>query len=118
MSFYFFIFIFNIQSQLIQMDTDRFSFHVDSVRKTPLTDNIQMCLQRCGPAIARVFFTNNEDEMIDVPQNFKIYDDTNRAQVKIVIPRQYILVWSDNYTITLNDKVILVCKSVREWLIT
>ena len=118
MSFYFFIFIFNIQSQLIQMDTDRFSFHVDSVRKTPLTDNIQMCLQRWGPSIARVFFTNNEDEMIDVPQNFKIYDDTNRAQVKIVIPRQYILVWSDNYTITLNDKVILVCKSVREWRMT
>ena len=82
---------------------DRFSFHVDDVRKISLTDHIQMFFERCGPSIARVFFTNDKDELIDVPRHFTIYDDTNHEQVQIVIPEQYILVWSDNYTIMFDN---------------
>lgn len=100
------------------MDNDRFSFHVDDVRKIPLTDNIQMCLQIHSPSIARVFFINNEDEMIDRPHNFIIYDDTNHEKVKIVVPNQYLLAWTDHYTISFDNQIILICNPVREWVIT
>ena len=60
---------------------ERFSFHVDDVKKTKLTDHIYMCFQRCGPSIERVFFTNNYDELIDTPNNFAIYEDTDHEKV-------------------------------------
>ena len=71
---------------------ERFSFHVDDVEITELTDHIYMCFQRCRPSIERFFFTNNNDELIDTPNNFAIYDNTNHEKVKRLSCMQYALI--------------------------
>ena len=93
-----------------------FSFNKDSIYKTPLDDEIDLCLVRRGFAVARLYFINIAE--IDIPKGVKVFDDTNKCQVQPLPNTQFFaLCWTDSYTIYYNNELVMQLKTNREWSI-
>jgi len=71
-----------------------------------------------NPAIARVYFVNEDFGAIDIPEGFRIYDLTNDVQSD-PFPgiQEYVLAWSDNYQFFYNNQPIIQLNNQRQWSI-
>ena len=93
-----------------------FSFKNSNIRETQLDDCILLRIERVGFAIARVYVVDDSFAEIDVPEGLVIYDNTNNANVVRFANRQeFLLAWSDSYSIKLNDVLILELNTQRQW---
>ena len=93
-----------------------FSFKDDNVLETLLDNGVLLRVERCGFAIARVYFVDDGFVGVNIPAGLVIYDDTNNGIVRKFPNRpEFCLAWSDSYTITLNGVLIIQLNTQRQW---
>ncbi|RKP16743.1 hypothetical protein ROZALSC1DRAFT_24933, partial [Rozella allomycis CSF55] len=75
---------------------------------TKLSDNVILRMESAGPAISRVYFVNNDNGEIPIPQGFAIRDNSNNVNINPIVGTQsFILAWLDCYTMHFNGEDIL-----------
>ncbi|KAJ3082081.1 hypothetical protein HK102_001928 [Quaeritorhiza haematococci] len=97
-----------------------FSFRNDNIAETRLTETIRVPIEKCRPAIARVYFVNNASVEIPIPEGFQVYDRTNKVQIEPVVPgvtQFYVIAWSDGYEFTFEDQLVLSLNTQRQWAV-
>ena len=111
-----------------------FSFMNPQTMYVPVNNEVTMCIKRISFAVARVYFVNktlsesNTSEQdplqpaeleIDIPNGIKVYDVTNTVYCTPLKKRQdFVLCWTDNYSITFHDVPILDLVNERRWNVT
>ena len=92
-------------------DTVRYSYE--------LKKNIIFHIEKTTESIARLYFTDEHNSLIEKPTTFHIESDNNEDFVmEKPIDNNYYLCWCDNYTITYDQKKIMNIDSQRTWNIT
>jgi hypothetical protein len=96
------------------------SFKNDKILSTKIGDNVHLRLERVGFAIARLYFVDEGNAEIEIPDGLRVIDNThNNVLVDRLLDNQYyVLAWSDNYSIELNNATILGLSSQRQWSIS
>ena len=96
-----------------------FSFRNDRILQTRVQDGINLRMERLGMAVARVYFVDEGSAEIEVPEGFTIIDHSNGdIQVEKFAGRQeYFLGWTDNYSLLLNDVLVVKLINQRQWAI-
>lgn len=79
-----------------------------------------LCIKRLSHSVALLYFINDElNELIPVPNGIVVYEYDYQNPQKIVIMRpidkSYPLSWTDNYTIALNNNIIINIQNQRKW---
>ena len=106
----------NITSIISNEMKGTFSFKDDNVLETLLDNGVLLRIERCGFAIARVYFVDDGFVGVNIPAGLVVYDDTNNGIVRKLSNRQeFLLAWSDSYTITLNGVLIIQLNTQRQW---
>ena len=74
-------------------------------------------MERIGPAVAKVYFVNDAQADIAVPAGFRIVDHSNGdiAVVKIVGREEYVLGWTDNYSMFMDEILVVKLINQRQW---
>ena len=93
-----------------------FSFKNDKMCQTRIGADIRLRVERLTPAIARIYFVNEAEEEIPVPQGFSVKDATNNVPVN-PFGNSYFLAWSDNYELSLNNESVINIVNQRQWSI-
>jgi hypothetical protein len=96
-----------------------FSFTNDKILHTQIGDGIYLRIERIGPAVARVFFINEGYVEVEVPNGFTIIDHSNGDidVAKLHGRNEYFIGWTDNYSMKLNDIVIVNLINLRQWAV-
>ena len=107
----------NITSIISNEMKGTFSFKDDNYGLETLLDNgVLLRIERNGFAIARVYFVDDGFVGVNIPAGLVVYDDTNNGIVRKLSNRQdFLLAWSDSYTITLNGVLIIQLNTQRQW---
>lgn len=81
-----------------------------------IAENITMTLRKLSDAVAIIFFMDDiENNKIDVPEGFTIYDNTNNVNVSKFTKQYFALCWTDHYTLRYNNVIVLDLISQRTW---
>jgi hypothetical protein len=96
-----------------------FSFSNDNIIKITIDKGVHMCIERTGFAIAHVYFTSDDYAEINIPKGLTIADNTNKCSVKPIVNdlQNFVLCWTDSYTIFYNDEVVIDLVNKRQWSI-
>lgn len=94
-----------------------FSFRNEQILQTYIDDGVYLRLERIGLAVARVYFVNEGHAEVPVPEGFRITDHSNSD---VDVPRvpnreEYVLGWTDNYSLLRGDVVIIKLLNQRRW---
>lgn len=97
-----------------------FSFKNDKILQMKIDDNVYVRIERVGFAIARLYFVDEANGEIDIPNGLIVLDHTNGdAKVKPLLNNQYfVLAWSDNYSVMINNVSIMGLENLRQWAVT
>ena len=82
----------------------------------PLDTEFGVVIQRLGPSIAILYFRDETGKETSIPEDYTLYDLTNKITVKKMPNTEYFpLCWTDNYILKQNHSVILDISSQRGW---
>ncbi len=97
-----------------------FSFKNDKVLQINIADNVFIRLERVGFAIARLFFVDGGYAETNIPEGLRVIDETfGGAVVQPYLGTQaFVLAWSDNYRVMLNDVEVLGLANQRQWSVS
>jgi hypothetical protein len=84
--------------------------------------NLILNIKYNSPSIARLYFTNNLNNTVDIPTEFKIYTfDYQKGKQRIIqksVDKQsYSLCWSDNYVLEYNNEILMNISNTRQWVL-
>lgn len=81
--------------------------------------NIKLVIRRLNSSIAELYFLDELNEVMDIPNNDIIIKEaiTNKIIKSIPDANYYILAWCDSYHIFYCNKAILNLQSQRQWAI-
>lgn len=103
------------------MDTQTFSFTTATNTYTyDISENVVIHISNINNSVASLYFTNKSNEKINVPCELVVYEydfQTNKKVPLKPIQQHFVLCWTDNYTIELDNKIILDIKNERKWTI-
>jgi hypothetical protein len=96
-----------------------FSFQEDNILQAIVHEGVFLRIERLGSSLARIFFVNEQQMEIPIPQGFRILDNSNEnVNIQKLKGRQdYVLCCTDNYSLYRNDVLILKLASQRKWAI-
>ena len=81
-----------------------------------LEENISMVLKKVSDSVAIVFvICEIENEKLNIPDRLIIYDNTNNKILNKCGKQYFILCWSDSYTISYNNEIIIEMVSKHSW---
>lgn len=66
-------------------------------------------------AIAKVYVVNDGLALVPIPSGLSIRDDTNNVSVAALDQNKFVLAWTDAYTITYNNEIVLSVNNQRQW---
>lgn len=92
-----------------------FDFTKETNLYTKLEDGIYLKLDRLNHSVARLYFVNKENIEIKVPEGFKVFDNTHGDMEIVKRGEQYLLAWTDNYSLMLKDWLITRLVTQRQW---
>jgi hypothetical protein len=97
---------------------DRYSDYVYKI-----DTNIFLHIKRASHAVAILYFTDDAaTNKINIPNGIIVYTyDYQNKHKKVVyepIRQEYVLCWTDNYTIEFNECVLINLQNQRKWHIT
>lgn len=97
-----------------------FTFDSQKIIQTKINDNVFMRLERIGHAIAILYFLDEHDADIPIPDGLIVFDMTHGGVKvgKFIDKPYFILAWSDNYAVEMHGEKILGLTSQRAWTIT
>ena len=98
------------------------SFHFTNTTNpyTYNVENVVIHIDAINNSLATLYFTNKHNEQIHIPRGWVVYEYDFQTKEKVPLKstqHQFVLCWSDNYTIKLDDKIILDIKNERKWTI-
>jgi hypothetical protein len=93
-----------------------FSFRNENIRETQLSDGTILRIVKVGPAIARVYFVDDNSVEVPIPEGLVVHDVVNNVLID-PIPNTmfFILAWMDSYTISFNDELVVELTTQRQW---
>lgn len=96
-----------------------FSFRNDKILQTPINDGVVLRLDRVGLAVARVFFIDSGFVEVQIPDGFRVIDNTNGDILVQPLPgrQEYFLGWADNYSLFLDGALVVKLINQRQWAI-
>lgn len=86
-----------------------------------ISENVVIHIDTINNSIATLYFTNKHNEKINIPSGLVVYEYDFQTKEKVSLKsrqQQFALCWSDNYTIKLDNKIILDIKNERKWTIS
>ncbi len=104
--------------------SSQMSFNFRNVTKTythNISENVVIHIDKIINSVATLYFTNKYNEKIDIPSGLVVYEYDFQTKEKLPlksIQHHFLLCWTDNYTIEMDNKIILDIKNEREWTIT
>ena len=97
-----------------------FSFYNDdTLHKTLLIhDDLFLRMSQVDESIVEMYFVNNDGNRIDIPKELIVINNfTNKRVNRYSNTQTFALVWSENYTISMNNLCIVKITKEREWSI-
>lgn len=79
-----------------------------------INENINMYIERLSHAIAKMYFVDKNDRLIDIPAEISVFTP-HRVKVNPVHTNYYTLCWTDNYDIMFENSKILSIETQRYW---
>jgi hypothetical protein len=79
---------------------------------------IIMNIQSISKSISILYFTNDLNEHITIPSGLVLYEYDFSNNTKIIlkpIGDNFILCWTDNYTVEVDNKYFFDIKNERQW---
>ena len=87
-----------------------------------ISSNTNVCIERMTHSVAALYFTDEHNNKINIPDNIVVYTyDYQNTQKKVVqdyIDNTYHLCWTDSYTIEFNKTILINIKNQRKWVIS
>ena len=81
-----------------------------------ITEHIVMTLKKMNESTAIVFFTCDiENNKINIPDEFVIYDNTNHKNLNRFTKQYFLLCWTDSYIMRFHNEIILDMLSQHTW---
>lgn len=75
-------------------------------------------IKRISHSVAMLYFTDEMNNKIDIPNDTIVYtydyENDNKILIK-PITQYFPLCWTDDYTIIINKKILLDIKKQRKW---
>lgn len=82
----------------------------------------KLCLKRINHSVAMLYFTDEMSNKINIPDGIIVYTtDYQNTQMRVIIKpidKTYPLCWTDDYTVELNNNVLINIKNQRKWVIS
>jgi len=76
-------------------------------------------VKRINHSVAVLYFTDEMSNKIDIPDNIVIYtydyQNTNKKVIQKAIRQDYLLCWTDDYVVELNNIELINIKNQRKW---
>ena len=82
--------------------------------------NIVLHIYQINRSNALISFTDTSNKKINIPKGIVVYEYDFQTKEKVVlkpIREEYVLCWTDDYTIERNGKTLLDIKNERKWKI-
>jgi hypothetical protein len=87
-----------------------------------ISSNIKLCIKRINHSVAILYFTDEMSNMINIPDGIIVYTFVyQNTQKRVSIKpanKTYALCWTDDYTVELNNNVLINIKNQRKWVIS
>ena len=88
-----------------------------------INSNIILHINRMNHSVAILYFTDEMGNKINIPNGIVVYtydyqNKNKKISLKSSIKKEYLLCWTDDYTIELNKNIVLNIKNQRNWNIT
>lgn len=87
-----------------------------------INSKTKLCIKRINHSVAMIYFTDETSNKINIPDGIIVYTtDYQNSQTRIIInpiDKTYPLCWTDDYTVELNNNVIINIKNQRKWVIS
>lgn len=103
------------------MNPQTFSFTTAANAYTyDISENVVLHIYKINNSVASLYFTNKSNEKINIPSGLVVYEynfQTNKKVSLKPIQQHFVLCWTDNYTLELDNKIILDIKNERKWTI-
>lgn len=84
-----------------------------------INSNTILHINRINHSVAVLYFTDVINNKINIPSTIVVYtydyQNTNKKVVHNSIKQEYMLCWTDDYTIELNKNVLINIKNQRKW---
>ena len=104
------------------MTTIPFNFSIEQQYTCNIDTNIVLKLERVSYSNAMLAFTDDNNILISIPDKIVVYTYemaptilTIKQKLSPIHPNYYALIWTDNYDILYEDKLILSIKTPRTW---
>jgi hypothetical protein len=77
-----------------------------------------LLIKRINHSVAVLYFTDKMNNKIDIPDDIVIYTydyQTNKKVIQKAIRQDYLLCWTDDYVVELNNIELINIKNQRKW---
>ena len=90
---------------------------MDIIQSRHFINDICINIKRISPSISVLYFTNEINNIINIPENTRMYIYGNEKPI-ILNPymESYFLCYTDKYQLVINGKVMYM-KNQRNWII-
>ena len=97
-----------------------FSFKNDKILQLKIGDNIFVRIERVGFAIARLYFVDEGNAEIDIPDRLVVLDHSNgdAAVIPLLNNQYFVLAWTDSYSVQFEGNDVMGLANQREWAVT
>ena len=76
-------------------------------------------IEQTSNSIACLYFTNRSDSKINIPDNIVIYTYDYQTKERVILNpidnKNYVLCWTDNYDIKMDNEVLWLLRNRRKW---
>ena len=87
-----------------------------------ISSNTQLWIKQINRSVAMLYFTDEMSNKINIPDGIIVYTtDYQDTQTRVIlnpIDNSYPLCWTDDYTVELNNIVLINIKNQRKWIIS
>jgi len=65
--------------------------------------------------VARVYFVDDKNAQIPIPDGFQVQDNSNGDIPVLPLRDQFFLGWTDNYSLLFNGTFVIRLSNQRQW---
>jgi hypothetical protein len=84
-----------------------------------ITPDIILRIEQTSNSIACLYFTDGTNNKINIPENIVIYTYDYQTKERVILKpldvKNYILCWTDNYDVKMNNEVLWLIRNRRRW---
>ena len=102
------------------MSTSTFSFiNTKELFVKHINSDTNLKIEQTSKSIACLYFTDGAFNKINIPNNIVIYTYDYHTKERVISKpldlKNYVLCWTDNYDIEMDNDVLLLLRNNRKW---